>query len=159
MEMNEKSDLAVLADEMRWDEEGMYSSKYMNEWPVLIIVRLLNEVRLLQVSAANLKQKLDQMGSLQVTVTNLEAEVSRLRKDLAALEQREKKYRQYLFLGPVKVSSVRVRFQQSQLRKASEGYKQWGYNFSKVDWGRRKDRVEMIEVDDRYISEYELDTS
>ncbi|EGF98816.1 uncharacterized protein MELLADRAFT_69036 [Melampsora larici-populina 98AG31] len=53
MEMNEKSDLTVLADEMRRDKE-------------------------------DLKQKVDHMGTLHATLTDLKGEVSRLCKNLAA---------------------------------------------------------------------------
>lgn len=62
LEMNVKSDMSVLAEEMRREEE----------------------VRLLQVSVADLEQKVDKLGLLQLTVTNLDAEVTRLRKDLSA---------------------------------------------------------------------------
>ncbi|EGG00782.1 uncharacterized protein MELLADRAFT_92930 [Melampsora larici-populina 98AG31] len=62
LEMNEKSDLTVLADEMRRDEE----------------------VRLLQVCVKQLEQKVGDFESLEATVTNLQSEVTHLRKDLTA---------------------------------------------------------------------------
>lgn len=56
LETNAKSDLSVLAEELRREEE----------------------VRLLQVRVADLEPKVEQIGLLQTTVKNLEAEMTRL---------------------------------------------------------------------------------
>ncbi|EGF98612.1 uncharacterized protein MELLADRAFT_69182 [Melampsora larici-populina 98AG31] len=62
LEMNEKSDLSILAEEMRREEE----------------------VRLLKVSVAGLEGTIKDFGSLHVAVTNLESQVTRLCGKLSA---------------------------------------------------------------------------
>lgn len=84
MEMNDKSDMTVLADEMRRDEEGTYAQSCKWSWGLSWNLSSSITVRLLQVCVKDLKHKAEKVESLQATVATLQSEVTHLRKDLAA---------------------------------------------------------------------------